>query len=121
RDFYVAQTLFPAHFARLVVQDAVGEVVHLGRELIGLGKTHFAFAGGAFQTAIAVGGVEPEPAFLSRRHDAIVAVDQISRATISQYSAGETHRPENRFIHLLEFDFVGLGLDGGDFDRFFAG
>src|SRR5258706_3754975 len=54
-DFYVAQTFLARHFRRLVVQDALREVVHLRRELIHRREVdQFTVAAFALDAAVAV-------------------------------------------------------------------
>src|SRR6266480_4510123 len=118
----VAQPFFARHFARCVGEDAPGEVVHLGGELIDLGFVDLlAVAAPAPDTFITVSGIETEPALLRVSRVAVQAVDQIRGAAIRQDAAGKFELPDNGFIHFLELHRIGPGFHGRDDDRFLAG
>src|SRR5439155_19376361 len=66
QDPDVLQSFFTRHFAGPIGEDALGEVVHLGGELVDLfGGDFLAVAAPAANAAVTVGRVESEPALFA--------------------------------------------------------
>ena len=79
-DFHVAEAFFAGDAGRFVINNAAGEVVHFGGEMIDLWEVHLALAGAPLQSAVPVGGVELEPAAVGGGKETVHAVDEISGA-----------------------------------------